>query len=42
MVGAARQKAMELDPRAPWYYYGTARRESDYDEPGLLNQALGL
>ena len=42
LVDRAAIEADKLDPRAPWYSYGTLRTDYTYDRPGLLNQALGL
>lgn len=38
MVDAARAKACDIDPRAHWYSFGTARAEHDF--PGKLNGLL--
>lgn len=38
MVDAARALAEELDPRAFWYSFGTARWESTVAAPGVLNK----
>lgn len=43
LVGAAQAKAEELDPRAFWYAYGTARIPDDVPKPhpvGKLNALL--
>lgn len=38
-VDKAQAKAMDLDPRACWYYYGTVRLELDAALPnGALNR----
>ena len=37
LVDKARTIALDLDPRAPWYSYGTLRMGYDYDKPGVLN-----
>ena len=45
MVEAARRLAYTLDAKAPWYAYGTCRREIDDTHPrpgGKLNAELGL
>ncbi len=34
-VAGAKAKAMDVDPRAPWYSYGTARTDLSRG-PGLL------
>ena len=39
MVDEARRIAQELDPRAFWYAYGTAR-VTGYAKPGILNDHL--
>lgn len=36
-VDPARYRAYDLDPRAAWYAYGTARTEQDMG-PGLLDE----
>lgn len=41
LVDAAKDKAIEIDDRAFWYAYGTARID-DYDRPGLLNEYFNL
>jgi len=38
-VDKARAKALELDPKAPWYSYGTVRAEH-YAGAGILNRLL--
>ncbi len=42
MVDQARRVAQDLDPRAAWYGFGTARTAYSYDRPGKLNERLGL
>lgn len=42
MVDAVRTKASDLDPRAFWCAYGTARFESGDNRPGTLNQFFDL
>jgi hypothetical protein len=42
MVDAARKQANEVDPRAWFYAYGTAKAPAGYKTPGVLNAALGL
>lgn len=42
MVAAAKKIAQEVDPRAFWYAYGTARTDYSYDRAGVLNERLGL
>lgn len=37
MVDAARAKAEELDPRAAFYSFGTARLDASETRPGVLN-----
>lgn len=39
-VRDARDKAEELDPRAVWYSFGTARLPEYFNEPGILNDYL--
>lgn len=36
-VDMARKIAEELDRRAIWYAFGTARMKDGYDKPGILN-----
>jgi hypothetical protein len=36
-VDAAKGRALELDPRASWYAYGTCRTEEDMG-PGILDK----
>lgn len=40
LVDAATAAANKVDPRAPWYSYGTCRTEYDYDRPGVLNEKV--
>ena len=42
MVRAASKMAGEIDPRAAFYSFGTARTAYNYDKPGILNERLGL
>lgn len=44
LVRVAIDAAYEIDPRAPWYSYGTARMEADplLAPAGRLNKKLGL
>lgn len=42
MVEAVRTKAEELDPRAFWCAYGTARFELGDNRPGTLNQYFDI
>lgn len=42
LVDTARQKANEIDPKAWFYAYGTARAPEGYDKPGILNDLLGV
>ncbi len=42
MVDAAKTIAEEVDPKAVFYAYGTARTGYDYDKSGVLNERLGL
>lgn len=37
MVDQVRAVAVEVDPRAHWYSFGTARADVDYTRPGALN-----
>ena len=37
MVERVRAVAVEVDPRAHWYSFGTARADVDYTRPGVLN-----
>ncbi len=37
-VDRASSIAMQLDPKATWYAYGTCRVKCDYREPGILNR----
>lgn len=39
-VDAARAAANEVDPRAWFYAYGTAKAPDGYDRPGVLNDKL--
>jgi hypothetical protein len=42
MVEPVRAKACEVDPRGPWYAYGTARLHDDEPERhGMLNRFFG-
>lgn len=41
MVDTVRAKAIEIDPKAPWYAFGTCRTDEDAG-PGKLNAALGF
>jgi hypothetical protein len=41
-VVAAQRKAEEVDPWAAFYGFGTVRMKQTYDEPGILNEMLGL
>lgn len=42
LVDQARQVAQEVDPRAAFYAFGTARYPAEYDIPGMLNGKLGV
>jgi len=42
LVDRARTVACELNPRAHFYSFGTARFPSDFTTPGVLNKELGL
>lgn len=42
LVDKARKLATDLEPRAVFDSFGTARLPSEYEKPGLLNEALGL
>ena len=42
MVDAAKKIAQEVDPKAVFYSFGTARTDYQYDLPGVLNGRLGL
>lgn len=39
-VGPAKAWALDVDPRAPWYSYGTARYERDHG-PGKFDTMRG-
>ena len=39
-VAAVVRIANEVDPRAPWYSYGTCRTNHQHDRPGILNDRL--
>ena len=39
-VDRVRAVADEMDPRAPWYAFGTTAMASTYIKPGLLNDRL--
>lgn len=41
-VDRANRLACDLDPKAHWYSYGTARLPADYAKPGILNERLGF
>lgn len=42
LVDQARAKAEEMDPRACWYSFGTARYPEDDAKPGVLNRFFGM
>lgn len=37
-VPSVRRWADSVDPRAPWYAYGTTAMAADYTEPGIANR----
>ena len=39
-VNAVMRRAIELDPRASWYAFGTARLPDSFTRPGILNNHL--
>lgn len=39
-VDEGQKMAYDLDPRAPFYAFGTVRMPDDYTKPGVLNQRL--
>lgn len=41
-VSKARAIAYELDPKAPWYKYGTCRLELESGALGILNDRMQL
>ncbi len=41
-VEAAKRLAQDLDPKAVFYGFGTARTDYAYHRPGVLNERLGL
>ena len=41
-VDAAKRLAQDLDPKAVFYSFGTARTDYAYHRPGVLNERLGL
>jgi hypothetical protein len=41
-VTAAKRTARDVDPKAHWYAFGTARRAADHDKLGVLNDRMGL
>lgn len=42
LVDKAREIAIDLDPRAHWYSFGTLRTSYDYSYPGILNNRLDI
>lgn len=42
LVDRAAKLAAEVDPKAHFYAFGTARMPDDYTKPGVLNAALGV
>lgn len=40
MVDQVRAVAVEVDARAHWYSFGTARADVDYTRPGVLNEII--
>jgi hypothetical protein len=38
MVDTARRWAWDVDPRGPWYSYGTAALDADYTAPGIYER----
>ena len=38
----ARRIAIDLDPKGPWYLYGTCQVHGGFSKPGILNGQLGL
>lgn len=42
LVDQARMLAYDIDPRAAFYAFGTARYPVEYDTPGMLNGKLGV
>ena len=41
-VEEARAKAIELNPRAHFYNFGTVRMKPNFNKPGRLNKLLGI
>ena len=41
MVERVRAVAVEVDPYAHFYAFGTARADVDYTRPGVLNELVG-
>ncbi len=39
-VDSARAAAEQVDPRAVWYAFGTARAPEGYSTPGVLNDLV--
>ena len=42
MVPQATRIANDVDPRAPWYSYGTCRTPYNYATPGVFNARLAI